>query len=188
MLLKWLSRKQSACRCRRCGIDPWVRKIPWRRKWQPTPVLWLGRIPQRSLADCSPWGHKELDTTYELNSKHKEYLDLISASSICTQQAYEKAYGLLPSVPTGGSNCISSYLQHRNPHLGSSFYPPRRLICLLSASPESHLHSGLAATLLCPESLVTWELQPFLYRLGVAQGSLISTGGPHFGVRSNSSV
>ena len=25
--------------CRRCGFDPWVRKIPWRRKWQPTPVF-----------------------------------------------------------------------------------------------------------------------------------------------------
>ena len=39
-------------------------KIPWRRKWQPTPVL----LPeeshgQRSLEGCSPWGHKESDTT-----------------------------------------------------------------------------------------------------------------------------
>ena len=29
---------------RRCGFDPWVKKIPWRRKWQSTPVL-PGRIP-----------------------------------------------------------------------------------------------------------------------------------------------
>ena len=26
-------------RLRRCGLNPWVRKIPWRRKWQPTPVF-----------------------------------------------------------------------------------------------------------------------------------------------------
>ena len=29
--------------CRRCGFDPWVGKMPWRRKWQPTPVLLLGK-------------------------------------------------------------------------------------------------------------------------------------------------
>ena len=36
------SGKESACQCRRhksCTADPWVGKIPWRRKWQPTPVL-----------------------------------------------------------------------------------------------------------------------------------------------------
>ena len=34
--------KESTCQCRRCkrhGFDPWVRKIPWRRKWQPVPVF-----------------------------------------------------------------------------------------------------------------------------------------------------
>ena len=29
----------------RCGFDPWVRKIPWRRKWQPTPVFLPGESP-----------------------------------------------------------------------------------------------------------------------------------------------
>ena len=44
----------SACqrrRCRRCGLDPWVRKIPWRRAWQPTPVFMPGESQgQRGLA------------------------------------------------------------------------------------------------------------------------------------------
>ena len=31
--------KESACQCRRCEFDPRVRKIPWRRAWQPTPVF-----------------------------------------------------------------------------------------------------------------------------------------------------
>ena len=36
--------------CRRPGFSPWVRKIPWRRKWQPTPVLLPGEFPgQRNL-------------------------------------------------------------------------------------------------------------------------------------------
>ena len=54
-----LSGKESACQSRRCGFDPWVRKIPWRRKWQPTPVLVPGKPhAQRSLVGYSPWDHK----------------------------------------------------------------------------------------------------------------------------------
>ena len=36
--------KESACqcrRCKRCGFDPWMGKIPWNRKWQPTPVFFF---------------------------------------------------------------------------------------------------------------------------------------------------
>ena len=44
-------------------VDPQVKKIPWRRKWQPTPVFLPGEFHgQRSLVGCSPWGCKELDT------------------------------------------------------------------------------------------------------------------------------
>ena len=32
-------------RCKRQGFDPWVKKIPWRRKWQPTPVFFVWNIP-----------------------------------------------------------------------------------------------------------------------------------------------
>ena len=60
-LPRWLSGKQPACQCRRCGFDPWVRKIPWRREWQPTPVFLSGKSHgQRSLAGCSPWGFKRV--------------------------------------------------------------------------------------------------------------------------------
>ena len=43
--------------CRRRRFDAWVAKIPWRRKWQPTPVF-LSREShgQRSLGDYGPWG------------------------------------------------------------------------------------------------------------------------------------
>ena len=41
--------------------DLWVEKIPWRRKWQPTPVFLLGKSHgQRSLADYSPRGYKRI--------------------------------------------------------------------------------------------------------------------------------
>ena len=44
-------------------FHPWVRKIPWRRKWQPSPVFLPGESKgQKSLADYSPCGCKESDT------------------------------------------------------------------------------------------------------------------------------
>ena len=58
MLSRWCSGKESAHPCRRLRshrFDPWDRKIPWRRKWQPTPVFLPGKSHrQRSLVGCSP--------------------------------------------------------------------------------------------------------------------------------------
>ena len=52
------SGKEPTCQCRRHkthGFNPWVRKIPWRRSWQPTPVFWLGvSHGQRSLVGYGP--------------------------------------------------------------------------------------------------------------------------------------
>ena len=54
--------------CGRPGFDSWVGKIPWRRKWQPTPALLPGKSHgRRSLIGYSPWGRKELDTTERLH-------------------------------------------------------------------------------------------------------------------------
>ena len=51
------------------SFNPGVGKIPWGRKWQPTPVSLPGKSHgQRSMAGYSPWGHKELDTTQRLNN------------------------------------------------------------------------------------------------------------------------
>ena len=65
---RWCSGKQSTCQWRRHkrrrGFEPWVRKIPWGRKWQPTLVFLSGESHgQRRLVGYSLWGHKELDTT-----------------------------------------------------------------------------------------------------------------------------
>ena len=58
----WLS-----LQCRRPRFNPWVRKIYWRRKWQPTPVFLPGESHgQRSLPGCSPWGCKESSMTEQL--------------------------------------------------------------------------------------------------------------------------
>ena len=61
---------ESACN----GGDPWVGKIPWRKRWQPTPVFLPGEFHgQRSLLLCIcslTWSHKELDMTEQLSLTH----------------------------------------------------------------------------------------------------------------------
>ena len=72
----WRSRKELTCQCRRnrrCEFSPGGGKIPWRRKWQPTPVFLWGKFHgPRSLADYSPWGSQESDMTQQLNSNKDE--------------------------------------------------------------------------------------------------------------------
>ena len=66
-LPRWCSGKESVCQCRRCRrleFNPWVRKIPWRRKWQPTLVFLLKEFHgQGSLARYSPDSHEESNRT-----------------------------------------------------------------------------------------------------------------------------
>ena len=61
------SGKEPACKCRsykKLKFDPWVRKILWRKEWQPTPVFLPGKSHgEKSLAGYSLWGCKKLDTT-----------------------------------------------------------------------------------------------------------------------------
>ena len=65
---RWFSGKESTCQCRRHEFNPWVGKIPWRRKWQPTPVFLTGKSHgQRSLVGYSPCSYKESDTTEQLS-------------------------------------------------------------------------------------------------------------------------
>ena len=65
-----ISSEESACQCQRCkrlGLDPWVRKIPWRRAWQPTPVFLPG-IPWTE--DSGRATITESDTTEATEHKH----------------------------------------------------------------------------------------------------------------------
>ena len=53
--------KNPLAKCRTHGFDPWVRKIPWRRKWLPIPVFLPGMSHgQRSLVGYNPWGCKRV--------------------------------------------------------------------------------------------------------------------------------
>ena len=53
------SKESTYLQCGRSGFDPWVEKIPLRRKCLPTLVFW----PREFHGLYTPWGHKELDTT-----------------------------------------------------------------------------------------------------------------------------
>ena len=57
--LPWcLSSKESGSQCSRHRFDPWVRKVTWGRKWQPTPISLPGKSQgQMNLVGYSPWGH-----------------------------------------------------------------------------------------------------------------------------------
>ena len=64
---------ESTCQCRRCGFDPWVSKVPWRRKWQPTVVFLPEKCHrQRRLVGYSLWGCKESE---QLNNKKTNILN-----------------------------------------------------------------------------------------------------------------
>ena len=79
--------EDKAFACKAGDLDlPWVGKIPWRRKWQPTPVFLPGESHgQRSLAGYSPRGHKESDTTERLHTHI--YLFVGCARFCCGEQA-----------------------------------------------------------------------------------------------------
>ena len=83
------------CRIRgRSGFDPWVGKIPWRRKWQPNQYsCWEKSHGQRSLVDCRPWGCKESDTTEQLNIYDINALTMVNfklPSSSCQMGAWKE--------------------------------------------------------------------------------------------------
>ena len=98
-------------RCKRHRFNPWVRKIPWRREWQPTPVCLPRNFhAERSLAGCSPWGRKESDTTEWLSVTHSP--DPWSTTLLSHHQPMRrKSHTLQPSLqkPLG----ISGGFEHK---------------------------------------------------------------------------
>ena len=85
------------------GFNPWFRTTPWRRKWQPTPGFLPGEFHgQRSLVGCSPWGHKESDTTEWLTHTHILFIGGFLGGSVVKHSP----------VKAGGSSSI--------PELGKS--------------------------------------------------------------------
>ena len=69
----WLRGKEPTCQCRRFWFSHWVRKISWRREWQPAPISLPGKAHgQRKLTGPSAWNRKR----FRHNLRLKTYLFL----------------------------------------------------------------------------------------------------------------
>ena len=85
--------------------------MPWRRKWQPTPVFLPGKsYGQRSLAGCSPWSHQQSDTAehahmHALTGKYTHYL-VITCDELYLQNT-ESLYCTSETNTTLYINCVS---------------------------------------------------------------------------------
>ena len=84
--------KEPACQCRRSKFNPCLGKIPWRRKWQPTPVfLPIKSHRQRSLSGYSPWvcrvEHDWACTTLELTLNCQWFLVLSSWTELADNES-----------------------------------------------------------------------------------------------------
>ena len=107
--------------------DPWVGKIPWRRKCQLTPVFLPGEsLKHRSLVGCHPWDWKELGVTEHVCSK---FLQFLLYSPLCLFWALILAFGFStmdvpPSFsrifcsPLWSTSCLWS-LSHSSSHLAN---------------------------------------------------------------------
>ena len=99
LLPGWLSGQEPACqgrRRKRCGSNPWVEKILWRRKWQPSPVLLPGEPHrQRSLAGSMPRGPKESDTT-----EHSTHTSTPHRTQFSWEQALQNGLTQAPQLQT----------------------------------------------------------------------------------------
>ena len=93
---RWLRWQRVCLQCWRPGFDPYIGKIPWRWKWQPTPVI----LPRkwRSLVGYSPWGCKELDTTERLHF----HFSVVGNCPAVFQMAVPSAF---PSAMNASSCC-----------------------------------------------------------------------------------
>ena len=67
----WFSSKESTFQCRRCGFNPWVGKIPCKRKWQPTQYSCLGNPINRGAWWATVHRVTESDTTWQLKQQYE---------------------------------------------------------------------------------------------------------------------
>ena len=148
--------KESACNAGRPRFDPWVKKIPWRRKWLPTPVF-LPREShgQRSLVGYSPWVHKESDTTEGLTllsyvGRIDWTIDHVIQLSLQPLFSLQRLGWYLP---------CGSKSQPSNPIVGLLGLPAP----ILSLAINKYLQVGLnEPTMNNKDTSVTWEIQRFL--------------------------
>ena len=91
----------SALRHRRCRFDTWVRKIPWRMKWQPTPVFLSGESHDRGTSWSTVLtGVSKSQTLLSLQACEKRYRYSLSGSVVKTLSSQCRGLGFDPGQET----------------------------------------------------------------------------------------
>ena len=120
---RWLGGKESTCQCRkhrRLRLDPWVGKMPWRRKWQLTPVFLAGKSHgQKSLVGYSPWGCKTVGLCWYSIIIHGDHSVLKPLRSVIQNLAIL----ILPFIFV--SLAKQKFLESRNSYLHFIRNPPQ---------------------------------------------------------------
>ena len=101
----WLSGKESLCWCRRCGFIPWVGKIPWRRKWQPTLVFLPGKSVDREALQATDHGI----------TKSRTWLSDWTTANVYISDEETRWRGDDFKVGTIREGCLPSVLTHQEP-------------------------------------------------------------------------
>ena len=104
--------KESVLQCGTPGFDPWVRKIPWRRKWKPTPVFLPGEFHgQREPGGLHPMGSPRVRHDWATNT-HTHTIFYIHSRQILPDPV-----NMCPFLGTSISSTASltSYSQHVGP-------------------------------------------------------------------------
>ena len=147
--------KASAYNGRRSRFNLWVRKISWRRKWQPTPLFLPGKPPGwRSLVGYSLSGGKELDKTERLHSPPQQHLALslfrilaiqIGIQTYCTMALISHSSKVMLIILQAS---LQQYVNHELPDVQAGFRKDRGTrdqtanICWIikkTRVPEKHL-------------------------------------------------
>ena len=81
---------ESACqcgRCRRLRFSPWVKKIPWRRKWQPTPVFLPGKFMDRRAWQATVYEVTKSQTKLS-NQAHTQVCNTVEISGANSKRCW----------------------------------------------------------------------------------------------------
>ena len=100
----------------RSRFDSWVGKMPWSRKWQPTPMFLPGKVHgHSSLMGWGPWGCKESDTTVQWNQHHWQLMEsLCKENGTGWMQLQAMACSLVRAAKSGFHPYLDALVQFTN--------------------------------------------------------------------------
>ena len=143
MVAQW---ERICLQCRRCGFYPWIRKIPWRRKWQPIPLFLPGKFyGQRSLVGYSLWRYKESNYNWDARTHFTSKLDQKCGEAwVSGLTVLHLAQWHAPPVAVQSLRCVQFFeTPWTAAHQASLYFTISwslpKLRCIESAMPSNHL-------------------------------------------------